>query len=174
MRHAANARVGEGPRVVASTSPREASMTDMTEIPVDVSGHCYCGTIHFNVRIPTGKAPIFTAYCHCDSCRRAHSAPLYHVVCVEESMFALTSGAEQLVEFTKPGGTITRAFCGVCGSKILNRFGPWRPQGNVPLAFFPDLLREGDRHPLPEALRPQKNNRPEECVLDGGMLSALL
>jgi hypothetical protein len=46
---------------------------------VHVTGHCYCGAIRFAVDIPEGDAPIFTAYCHCDSCRRAHAAPLYHV-----------------------------------------------------------------------------------------------
>ncbi len=133
--------------------------------PVDVQGHCYCGAIEFRVRIPAGEAPIFTAYCHCESCRRAHAAPLYHVACVDEAHFELTSGAELLNEFTKPGGNITRAFCQTCGSRVLNRFGPWRPGGRVPIAFFPNLLRDADQSPYPEALKPTKVNRPEECVL---------
>jgi hypothetical protein len=134
--------------------------------PVDVAGHCYCGAIAFEVHIPAGERPLFTAYCHCDSCRRAHAAPLYHVACVEESMFTITNGAEQLNEFTKPGGTITRAFCRVCGSRILNRFGTWRIRDKVPLAFFPNLLTEEVQQALPEALRPRKNYRPEDSVLD--------
>ena len=32
---------------------------------VDVAGHCYCGAVTFEVHIPAGEAPIFTAYCHC-------------------------------------------------------------------------------------------------------------
>ena len=138
--------------------------------PINVTGHCYCGAITYAVDIEAGKSPIFTAYCHCDSCRRAHSAPLYQVACIEESMFRLTSGAEFLNEFTKPGGTITRAFCTQCGSKILNRFGGWKPGGRVPLAFFPNTLDEATQHALPEALHPARNNRPDECVLDSEML----
>jgi len=142
--------------------------------PVDVSGHCYCGAITFEVHIPQGASPLFTAYCHCDSCRRAHASPLYQVACVDASMFRITQGAEHLVEFTKPGGTITRAFCGVCGSKILNRFGPWRPGGREPLAFFPATLDEATQHALPAPLRPAKNNRPDECVLEASALRPLL
>ncbi len=141
---------------------------------VDVTGHCYCGAIQFAVTIPAGERPIFTAYCHCDSCRRAHAAPLYHVACVDQSMFEITAGAEHLNEFTKPGGTITRAFCQLCGTRILNRFGAWKPGGRTPLAFFPNLLDEATQHDLPEALRPKKTNRPQECVLDVEMLQQQL
>lgn len=136
-------------------------------------GHCYCSAIVFRVKIPAGSRPLFTAYCHCDSCRRAHAAPLYHVACIEESMFEIQEGAEHLQEYCKPGGRIVRAFCRQCGSKILNRFPQWRPGGRVPLAFFPDLLDDEDRRPLPELLRPQKHNCPDECVLDRAMLDEL-
>jgi hypothetical protein len=142
--------------------------------PIRVSGHCYCGGVTFKVDIPAGDSPIFTAYCHCDSCRRAHAAPLYHVVCVDEAMFTLTGGAELIQEFKRHGRTITRAFCGTCGSRILNRFGNWRPGGRVPLAWFPNLLDEATQHALPEVLRPQRNNQPDECVLDWGFLQRVV
>ena len=138
-----------------------------------VTGRCYCGAIEFAVHIPAGDAPIFTAYCHCDSCRRAHAAPLYHIVYVEESMFAMTAGADRLTEFRKPGANIVRAFCGECGSRVLNRSPGWTPGGKVPLGFFPNLLAEEHQHPIPDALRPQKQNRPDECVLDMEMLERL-
>jgi hypothetical protein len=144
------------------------------EEDVAVSGHCYCGGVTFEVRIPAGESPIFTAYCHCDSCRRAHAAPLYHVVCVDETMFTITRGEELLAGYTRPDGYIRRTFCTVCGSKVLNRFEGWKPDGKVPLAFFPNLLDEAVQHDLPEPLRPERNNRPEECVLDAAMLSALI
>jgi hypothetical protein len=145
----------------------------MTSEAVHVTGHCYCGAIAFSVDIPAGSAPIFTAYCHCDSCRRAHAAPLYHVACVDESMFRITRGADELNEFHKPGGSIVRAFCRVCGSKILNRFPDWKLPDAVPLAFFPDLLDAAHRQPLPPALGARKHNRPDECVLDQAMLQSL-
>ncbi len=133
---------------------------------LNLQGHCYCGALRFAVSVPAGSAPIFTAYCHCDSCRRAHAAPLYHVACVEQSQFVITAGEELLEEFTKPGGTITRAFCRTCGSRVLNRFGAWKPGGRVPLAFFPNLLTEEAQRALPEALRPARDNQPHESVLD--------
>jgi hypothetical protein len=133
---------------------------------VHVTGHCYCGAVHFAVTIPAGERPIFTAYCHCDSCRRAHAAPLYQVACVDASMFAITAGAEQITDFHKPGGHITRSFCSQCGSKIRNTFGGWRPGGKVPVAFFPALLDEATQHALPAPLRAARHNRPDECVLE--------
>ena len=131
-----------------------------------VTGRCYCGGVTFEVRLPAGEAPLFTAYCHCDSCRRAHAAPLYHVACVDARWHSITAGAALLNEFQKREGGIVRAFCGGCGSRVLNRFPGWRPGGREPLAFFPDLLDDACRRPLPEALRPRKNNQPQECVLD--------
>jgi len=36
------------------------------------SGRCLCG----NIKFETNSEPIWTALCHCESCRRACSAPL--------------------------------------------------------------------------------------------------
>ena len=139
-----------------------------------VRGHCYCGGITFEVHIPAGESPLFAAYCHCDSCRRAHAAPLYHMACVDEHLFTLTGGADLLTDFSKPGGNIVRSFCSACGTRILNRFGGWKPGGRTPLAFFPSLLEAETQKALPESLRPGKNNRPGEHVLDAVMLQEVL
>jgi hypothetical protein len=147
---------------------------DSTSPAIHVSGHCYCGGITYEVSIPEGEEPIFTAYCHCDSCRRAHSAPLYHVVCVEESMLRLTAGAELLTVFHKPGASLSRAFCSSCGSKMMNRFPGWRPGGRIPVAFFPNTLEEPVQQALPQSFRPARNNRIQECVLDVEKLRVLL
>lgn len=144
----------------------------MATDPIHVTGHCYCGAIAYAVDLEADERPIFTAYCHCDSCRRAHAAPLYHVVCVDQSQFRLTKGADQLVEFAKPG-KITRAFCGACGTRILNRFGSWKPGGRTPLAFFPNTLDEATTHALPDRFRAQKHNATDECVLDFEKLAEL-
>lgn len=146
-------------------------MTDSSVSDITANGHCYCGAIRFRVHIPAGQKPIFTAYCHCDSCRRAHSAPLYHVACIDETMFEITAGAALLTEFKKPEGSIVRAFCSECGSKVLNRFPNWKPAGVTPLAFFPSLLEEATQHALPEIFRPQAHNRPTETVLDPRLLA---
>ena len=70
-----------------------------------------------------GAAPsgaLFSMYCHCDSCRRSHAAPLYRVVCIDEAEFSVTEGAELITEFQKPGARVRRCFCQRCGSKIFN------------------------------------------------------
>ncbi|MFT7626304.1 MAG: hypothetical protein ACI9WU_005499 [Myxococcota bacterium] len=140
---------------------------------LDVQGHCYCGTIQFRIRIPEGQSPIFTAYCHCDSCRRAHAAPLYHVACLDAEWFEITAGADSLQDFIKEGSRINRAFCGRCGTRVLNRFPGWKHQGRTPLVVFPNLLDEATQRDLPELLRPRKHNCPEETVLDGPMLAPM-
>lgn len=141
---------------------------------IQVDGHCYCGEVRFTVTVPADERPIFAAYCHCDSCRRAHAAPLYQVVCIDETWFQITAGAERVQEFTRPGARICRAFCSTCGTRVLNRFPGWRPGGKVPLVFFPDLLEESTRRDLPAVFRARKNNAADECVLEAEMLRQVL
>ncbi len=137
-----------------------------------VTGHCYCGDVTFDVTIPDDDSPIFTAYCHCDSCRRAHAAPLYQVVCVDKTQFTLTSGAELVRSYRRPGASIERRFCGQCGSRVYNDHLAWKPNGKTPLTFFPALLQNpGD---LPSSLRPAKNANAGECMLDAERLAEVL
>jgi hypothetical protein len=139
-----------------------------------VDGHCYCGEVTYRVSLSADVAPIFTAYCHCDSCRRSHAAALYQVACIDAERFEVTSGKEHIQDFQKPGGRINRAFCRICGTRVYNRFPGWTPGGRTPLVFFPNTLDEATQHDLPEQLRPSRNNRPQECVLDLEMLRPLL
>ncbi|MEM6928283.1 MAG: GFA family protein [Myxococcota bacterium] len=138
-----------------------------------LTGHCYCGGIRFEVTMPARGEAIFALYCHCDSCRRAHAAPLYQVATIDASWFRITEGAELLTEFQRPEASVVRAFCSSCGSKILNRFPGWRPDGRTPLAFFPDTLEEEQRRSLPAALLPTGHANAGECVLDFTLLDAL-
>ncbi|MCP4805509.1 MAG: hypothetical protein GY884_09185 [Proteobacteria bacterium] len=117
--------------------------------------------------------PIFTAYCHCDSCRRAHAAPLYQVVCVDRASFENTAGADLVQGFQKPGAHIVRSFCRACGTRVHNTFPGWTPGGRTPLVFFPATLDEATQRGLPEVLRPTRNNQPQDCVLDCPFLDAM-
>jgi len=131
-----------------------------------LTGRCYCGGLRYEVQIPVGKRPHFSGYCHCDSCRRAHAAPLYQVVIMEANWFEIVAGAELLKDFTRPGARITRAFCSACGTRIVNRFSRWRRSDGEPISFFPNTLDEPLTHPFPELLQPEEHNREQECVLD--------
>ena len=144
-----------------------------SDAPIHVSGHCYCGAMTFEVDLPAGEAPVFAAYCHCDSCRRSHAAALYQVVCVSEHRLRITAGADQLVAFTKPGARVSRTFCGACGTRIFNRFLQWQPEGKPAIVFFPNTLDATDQAALPEVMRPTKQFHRDECVLDEAVLSEL-
>jgi hypothetical protein len=133
---------------------------------VDVSGHCYCGAITYRVRIPEGREPVFTAYCHCESCRRAHAAPLYQVVGILEEHFEFTRGADELNDFRRPNMKMTRGFCRQCGTRILNHFDTWQVEGKKVMVFFPNTLEAEHQNPWPELLRPRKNAYAADCVLD--------
>jgi len=145
----------------------------MTTEPLHITGHCYCGDIVFAVTLPADEQPLFALYCHCDSCRRAHAAPLYHVVCIEAARFTLTSGAEHLELYQKHPKAPVRAFCRTCGTRVLNRFPHWRPQGKEPLAFFPNLLDADIQANLPARFRPTRNYEAASSVLDQATLDLI-
>lgn len=134
-----------------------------------LSGHCYCGAVRFEIDVP--EAPRFAIYCHCDSCRRAHAAPLYQVVAMDDAGFRITAGAEHVKTYRKPGARIARSWCDACGTRVYNRFPEHRP--NV-VVVFPDLLEESVRSkPLPAPLRATRHAHAEECVLDFALLAEL-
>lgn len=139
-----------------------------------VSGHCYCGGVHFEVTLPEGAKPLFAAYCHCENCRRSHAAPLYQVACVDDSQFTVTQGEDLVVPFQKTPGKVVRAFCGTCGTRVFNTFPNWRPGGRVPVAWFPSLLADDVQRDLPETLRPNANMNAEGCVLYASPLAEML
>ena len=137
-----------------------------------VSGHCYCGGVRFTVAQPADEPPVFTAYCHCDSCRRAHAAPLYQVVAVRPHNHRITAGAALVREFQHAGRNIVRAFCSQCGSRLYNRLSALGDRS--PIIFFPDLIDEDQRRSLPAVFRPRINNAAGECVLDADKLAEVL
>jgi len=146
------------------------AMADAAPSPAQrwFAGRCYCGGITFRVSdscdasppppSPLINPPLLTPppsppgsvralFCHCDSCRRAHAAPLYQVVYLPESCFEITAGAHLLQPFARSPAHVVRSFCGACGSRVCNRV-PAKPSLGV--GFFPNLLDEGAQKALPE------------------------
>jgi hypothetical protein len=74
------------------------------------TGRCLCGSVRYSF---TGRV-IWTAHCHCESCRRATSSPVTTFFAVPVAGFAWSGepGAYQ----SSPG--VTRSFCRNCGSPI--------------------------------------------------------
>jgi hypothetical protein len=73
---------------VTSSTPSSAG----AEASPLLHGHCYCGEITFS--IPANVEPHIATYCHCESCRRAHSSPLYQVVYIKPEEFVITAGTD--------------------------------------------------------------------------------
>ena len=109
-------------------------------------GFCYCGGVEFEVA--NSATPHISVYCHCESCRRAHSAPLYQVVYIPLECLNITKGQELVKVFVKPGGTVKRSFCSDCGSKVTIQYSAEN------IGFFPALLEESIQHNLPEKFAP--------------------
>jgi hypothetical protein len=62
-------------------------------------GGCYCGAVAVEVEGP----PVAAGICHCESCRRWHSAPVNAWAIWPDARVRVTAGAEQLLEFDKQG-----------------------------------------------------------------------
>lgn len=125
-----------------------------------IHGHCYCGEFEFT--IPRNITPYRSVYCHCDSCRRAHSSPLYQVIYIPEEEFLIIRGKELIQEYRKLDSKVTRAFCRQCGSKIFNKL--HAPNRVGWLGVFPNLFDENEKN-LPENLRPTQHVNASETVM---------
>lgn len=122
------------------TSRAEAAtrMTDTTPL----QGRCLCSAVTYEITAPIQIA----SHCHCDSCRRAHSAAFVSWATIAASAFRVTGGADRLVRYASSPGA-HRSFCGTCGSQIVMHYDAepdhaWVPIGS--LVTPPDRLP--DRH----------------------------
>ena len=90
----------------------------MSDGPV-YTGGCFCGAVAVEVR---GR-PLSAGICHCESCRRWHSAPVNAWALWRDASVSITKGRDQIVEFNKQGadGPSGRTSCKQCGGAVLNR-----------------------------------------------------
>jgi hypothetical protein len=75
------------------------------------TGHCLCGSIAFSYE----GQPNWTLNCHCESCRRATSAPMTTWISVPRNAFRFTAGTPSYFA-SSPG--VRRGFCPRCGSPL--------------------------------------------------------
>jgi hypothetical protein len=95
------------------------------------AGRCFCGKVRF---VATGE-PKWVAHCHCESCRRATSAPFttyagYHAASVRWS-------GDAPGEFRSSPGVLRR-FCGDCGSPMSFEGDRWPGEIHLFVASFED------------------------------------
>ncbi len=104
------------------------------------NGRCFCGAVRFETR----GAPRFISNCHCESCRRAASAPSVTWAGFKDEQVTF-SGAEMQSYSSSPG--VTRSFCGRCGSPLAFRGERWAGETHIPACAFEnpaDLAPQSD------------------------------
>ena len=79
-----------------------------------IKGSCLCGVIAYEVEPVAGK--VFN--CHCSQCRKSHGAAFATQAFARGKTLRFIKGAEFLTEYSGHGGI--RAFCSVCGSRLMN------------------------------------------------------
>ena len=80
------------------------------------TGGCLCGAIRYEI---TGE-PVRVANCHCDECRRATGASFATVAFFSEEDVQVVRGTpKQFRHAADSGNTMTKEFCGDCGSQLL-------------------------------------------------------
>ena len=152
---------------------REAGSEDKTVERGYIFGWCYCGAISF--RVKRSAKVHASGFCSCESCRRAHSAPLYACCYVDSSDFELYRGktfdktaplpkgqrvGEQLVPLKGNENVCFRHFCSECGSRIYNQLEP-----STRIGFFLCTLSEHTQHTLPDKFRPREHWHSEEAIV---------
>jgi len=79
-----------------------------------VKGSCLCGGIEYEVELIPNK--VFN--CHCSNCRKAHGAAFATQALAKAETLHFIKGQELLKEYRGQRGI--RAFCGNCGSRLMN------------------------------------------------------
>jgi hypothetical protein len=74
------------------------------------TGGCRCGAVRFEAL----AEPHHASYCHCGDCRQATGAPVSAFVGFRQDSVTFAGAAPQ----TYRNGSVTRGFCGQCGSPL--------------------------------------------------------
>ena len=88
-----------------------------------MKGSCLCKTVAYEVDKLAG--PI--GHCHCNTCRKAHSAAFATTARVDRSSFRWLAGQEVIGSFESTPGKL-RHFCTKCGSQLVAE---WKAQPQV-------------------------------------------
>ena len=84
---------------------------------VKFTGSCLCGAIRYEVK----SEPIRVAHCHCDDCRRATGSSFATNVFVKaEDLVVLQGSPGSFQHLSGSGATMTKEFCGDCGSQLFS------------------------------------------------------
>jgi hypothetical protein len=111
------------------------------------TGRCFCGAIRFEAR----GEPRFVSNCHCESCRRASSAPSVAWAGFLDNQ--VTFEGETLREFASSPGVI-RSFCSRCGAQMSFKGEQWAGETHIPVCAFdaPETMAPTSDHFAAEKL----------------------
>jgi len=94
------------------TVPEDTAPHAQPAAPVDsLEGHCLCGAVAYRGE----GAPLWVAHCHCESCRRACSAPFTTFLAFPHGKWEWTRAVP--IRHRSSAGA-RRHFCATCGSQI--------------------------------------------------------
>ena len=112
-----------------------------------VTGGCLCGEIRFEA----AGEPLWSAHCHCQSCRRGNGAAVATFVGFASDGFRTVKGEPRRFH-SSPG--VTRSFCGTCGTPLTYEGERWAGEVHVHISAL-------DR---PEAFQPQGHSYYSERI----------
>lgn len=92
-------------------------------------GRCLCGAVTFEVHGP----PKWTAWCHCESCRRHTGAPASAFAGFEREQ--VTIQGEHFTRFASSPGVL-RGFCARCGSTLTYEGERWPTEIHLHVGVF--------------------------------------
>ena len=98
-----------------------------------------CGRVRFAAEFPSR----FACHCHCESCRRAHSAAFVTWIGFPAGQVQVTEGAADVAVYASSPGT-RRSFCRRCGTRLFFESERWPGEIHIALAAFDDAV---DRSP---------------------------
>ena len=86
-------------------------------MPIPFQGGCLCGAVRYECT----AVPYTAFYCHCLDCQKNTGAPFSVDVIVPIEAVTISGDIKGYETKTGSNDTVTRKFCGTCGSPILNQ-----------------------------------------------------
>lgn len=86
----------------------------MTRSLSELTGGCLCGAVRYRA----AADPLMMASCHCRDCQKATGAAYFPAVAVPAAALTVQGEAVTYAVRADSGSTVTRAFCGTCGSTL--------------------------------------------------------
>lgn len=79
-----------------------------------MKGSCLCKAVEYEV----DQLDMPIIHCHCQTCQKAHAAPLASSAGVQREHFRWLKGKDKLTAFESSPGKL-RYFCSICGSHVV-------------------------------------------------------